>query len=113
MIIDEEVFLEHYGVKGQKWGQRRQRRAQSQVDTLKRVSKGQAKGRDKRVAGSLGVLSKKGAARTLRRLEKKQKVLEMNRTSSNVIRRGSAHVTTALHSLQGVSMKDLNFSQTG
>lgn len=31
MIIDEEVFLEHYGVKGMQWGVRRNRRANSLV----------------------------------------------------------------------------------
>lgn len=35
MIIDEKDYLEHFGVKGMRWGQRKNRSAQGRADRLK------------------------------------------------------------------------------
>lgn len=47
MIIDEAVYLEHHGVKGQRWGVRRKNRSplrKQQIKALKMVGKEAGKG---------------------------------------------------------------------
>lgn len=72
---DEEIdeFLEHSGVKGMKWGVRKTKRQQGQVDRLAKVRDGNATKVDRlRVANRNLVFSAKGADKTLKRSAKFQ-----------------------------------------
>lgn len=113
MIVDEEVyariemdtsgvnkFLEHHGVKGMKWGQRRNRKAQSHIDRIHRVATGTASVKDRtRVAAETGVVTKKGAAQILKRGVK----LQEN------VKKGRGFITNKLLQFQGVSVSQLNY----
>lgn len=48
MIIDEEIYLEHFGVKGMRWGVRKQRRLRKYGDRSKGLTKQQKQNRRQR-----------------------------------------------------------------
>jgi hypothetical protein len=105
-------FLEHYGVKGQKWGIRRRRIAKQQkrIDRLRRVEVGKGSKTDKFIAGYaqvplqnliLGKGLKGGAARTLNKTrDTKTKILNGERKTQDLLNRAL-----------GVNVRDLDFSK--
>lgn len=76
--LQTDLFLEHYGVKGQRWGVRSTKRIQKRLDRTKRVRDGSASTSDKvKTAYVQGVYTQKGAARVLKRGAKYQmKIVE-------------------------------------
>lgn len=47
MILEEDVYLEHVGVKGMKWGTRRTEWKQNQLESFRRVAEGKGSTPDK------------------------------------------------------------------
>lgn len=115
MIIDEELynFLEHHGVKGMKWGQRKsmsldsrspryQKRVAKQqklLDRMRRVAAGNASRGDKFIVGAfrttianqvLGKGLQGGTARQLGQLQKEQdKINAGKRKTSDILKRSA------------------------
>lgn len=100
MIINEEVYLEHFGVKGMHWGVRGTRRAQKRIDRTHRIATGKASLLD-RALGS--ALTKKGASRQLQR----------GANAQAKINSGKKKATNALATVSGVKIKELNFHAKG
>lgn len=115
LIIGEDYFLEHYGKKGMKWGQRRaaQRakitaRTQKRLDSTRRVAAGKGSKTDKFVQSMfrvpvadliLGKGVKGGSQRLLKRHQKIQtRVLA-----------GEAKTREVLSNALGLRYRDLNF----
>lgn len=106
-ILQEDVdFLEHYGVKGMRWGVRKKetgqnfvtRGIQKRVDRTQKIADGTATKRDKVVSAlDTTIVTKKGAARSLRRLKAFQKQVED----------GDARVQNMLLRMQGVNVSAL------
>lgn len=63
VCVDDE-FLQHYGKKGMKWGQRQTAKAQGRIDRTHRLATGTGSTRDKLLRGQL---TKKGSAKALQR----------------------------------------------
>lgn len=102
MMYDTErqEYLEHYGVKGMRWGVRSTRRLQKRLDRTKRVRDGSATTGDKlKTAYVQGVYTQKGAARVLKRGAKYQaKIVE-----------GDKKVREMLLLAGGIRIRDLNY----
>lgn len=67
MIIEEDDFLEHHGVKGMRWGQRhakRVARVQKRIDRTQRLATGKASFKDRALGSSF---TAKGAQKQLQR----------------------------------------------
>jgi len=104
MIIEEDVheFLEHHGVKGQKWGVRKDRhtqkveRQQARIDRLKRIATGTKRPGDFYKSGGA---TKGYAEATLDRALRDQQAFA----------RGERKVRNFLYKLQGVDYAELNF----
>lgn len=47
MILEEDAYLEHVGVKGMKWGTRRTKWKQNQIESFRRVAEGKGSTPDK------------------------------------------------------------------
>ena len=101
MLMDESVYLAHYGKKGMKWGVRRANkntaRLQKRIDRTSRIAKGNASVGD-RLLGS--AITKKGADRQLQRYANNQAKLS---------REGKHRVSKKLLQMQGVKYKELNY----
>lgn len=94
--------LEHFGVKGQKWGVRRTRGIQGHIDRVAKVRDRTATGKERaRVALTSGIVSSKGAGRALRR----------GATLQKTINDGDAFATDVLTRLQGIRVRDLDYRQ--
>lgn len=137
MIVDEEVYLEHYGVQGMKWGVRREAN-KTNVATLraKGLTRRQAKNTNRaqnsidkqRMAAS----GRQGKVHVLKQLRNRaasnqmlnlstivkhplstqkaaQLQLEKNKVTQAKIANGQKRVKSRLLKMQGVSIKDLNF----
>lgn len=106
MIIETDMaqdeFLEHYGVKGMKWGVRRTRRIQGHIDRVAKVRDGTATtGERIRVATASGIVRQKGAERVLKR-------------ASNIQTRmlaGKHKAMRILLAAEGIRVVDLNYHQ--
>lgn len=115
LILGEDYFLEHYGKKGMKWGQRKAARrvkqtarVQKRFDVARRVAAGKGSKTDKFVQSMfrvpvadmvLGKGVKGGSQRVLRRHQKIQtKVLA-----------GKAKSREILGNAFGIRYRDLNF----
>lgn len=76
MISDEEVqdFLEHYGVKGMRWGERRAARKAGHIDRLTRLANKEPLTRKEKnqVYRKFGITGNKQAERQLQILQKRQ-----------------------------------------
>lgn len=102
MNINEEIYLEHFGVKGQKWGVRKTRKVQNALDRTNRIAKGKASPSDKILIGlTSGRVTKKSAARGLRRGAALQKR----------INDGDSKVQEILLKATGIRIKELNYHQ--
>lgn len=101
MILDEAVYLEHYGKKGMRWGKRGTARAQRTLDRLDRVSKGTGSTSDKLKTTGLAGDTKTRAKKALLRGSKLQ----------TKINNGERKTSELLFKLQGVRIKDLNYYQ--
>lgn len=96
----DDYFLEHYGVKGMKWGVRRTRRIQKSIDRTKRIADGTASVKD-RVLGS--AITKKGAQRQLQRGANNQaKMLAGKRKTSSLMAKA-----------YGIKVQDLDYGVKG
>lgn len=81
--MEVQEFLEHHGIKGQKWGVRRTRfsnwqtkRAQNQINRLDRIATGKAKEGDKfKAARQNLVFTQKSAQKVLNRTKRNQDAL--------------------------------------
>lgn len=94
------LFLEHYGVKGMRWGHRSTQRIQKRLDRTKRVRDGSATKADKlKTAYVQGIYTQKGAERVLLRGAKYQaKIVD-----------GNKKVREMLLLVGGVRIRDLNY----
>lgn len=102
MIVDESVYLEHYGKSGMKWGQRKTNKIQKQIDRVSNVATGNASKSEKlRVAIRTGNLNQKQAEKSLIRSASVQKK----------VKDGDAAVTNVLLKFSGIKIKDLNYHQ--
>ncbi len=101
MVVDEDIYLEHFGVKGMKWGIRRTSRLQRDIDVMKKVADGTASNKEARRVG-LGNSSraKKSAANSIRR----------GASLQEKINKGERGVTNALLKASGIRMQDLDYS---
>lgn len=101
-LYEEErsAHLEHFGVKGMKWGQRNNKRIQKRLDRTKRVRDGSASTKDKVATAYIqGVYTKKGAARVLDRGARQQaKILDGKKKASDLMLR-----------FGGINVRDLNY----
>lgn len=98
-----EQFLAHHGVKGQKWGVRKQRRIQGVIDRQYRLATKKATFGDRlRLANYPGVFTQKGALRNLKRGADLQASLK----------RGDAFAGQFLTKKGRNTIKDLNYHQT-
>ncbi len=106
MDTDQEVeaFLEHVGVKGMKWGQRRQAKAQGRINAVKKVASGSPTKKDSRVAAQIGA----GGLTKSRREKKAKKILADTANAQNKIKAGKMKTFEMLNKLAGVSIADLN-----
>lgn len=101
-LQEDLEFLEHYGVKGQKWGTRRTRRVQGHLDRVAKVRDGTAsKGEKVRVGLASGIVTSKGASRALKR----------GAMVKSMVDDGEARATDLLLKLQGIRISDLDYSQ--
>lgn len=99
MIVDEEVYLQHYGKKGMRWGQRRTARVQRHLDAVSRVAERTASKKDRLRVGLL--TTQKGATKGLARSAKFQSKINDGKLKSVEI----------LLKAQGIRIKDLNYHQ--
>lgn len=98
-----EEFLAHYGVQGQKWGVRKQRRIQRTLDRQYRLATKNATIGDRlRLVNSAGVFTQKGALRNLKRGADLQASLK----------RGDSFAGQFLTKKGRNTVKDLNYHQT-
>lgn len=107
MIVDEEVYLEHHGVKGMRWGKRGTKREQKNIDMYKRVAEGKGSGKDalnvalRSSPFNLGAEGLAGAA---------AKELNKGKRLQDKINAGEAKVTNILNVAAGVKIKNLDYS---
>jgi hypothetical protein len=118
VILEEDpvfTFLEHHGVKGQKWGVRRKqarigrqiKRQQRSVDVLRRVAEGKGRFRDKAAVGlqtSLLDLVNEGNLQGVAqdRLDRQQRI-------QKDISRGKRKVRALLLKSYGIHVSELNY----
>lgn len=118
--MDVEEFLEHHGVKGQRWGIRNIRdannaRRQAHLDRLSRIASGNATTRDRRVVrrkfGSIST-TKHGAKRKLHVLERRKKnraaVVGFSKAHPFIIAAGAAGISAILARNGTVSVAQAN-----
>ncbi len=138
MEIDVNEFLEHYGVQGMKWGQRRASNKASVASLRsKGLSKRQAKGttryQNKVDAQRMTAMGRQGKVNALKQLQNRgtsntmlspstilrnplsskkaaKNQLEKNKVLQQKIGRGEKKVTATLIKLGGVSIKDINYN---
>ncbi len=103
MILDEEVYLEHYGKKGMRWGKRGTRRVQKIIDRTSRIAEGNASTKDKLLGVNRGVFTQKGANR----------VLQRGANNQAKINAGKYKVSNALTVAGGVKIKNLDYHKKG
>lgn len=109
MIIDEEAYLEHHGVKGQKWGVRNNKRFQKQQDRIRRVASGTGSKADKLIVGSFRVpIFRLVTGKGLRGGAQKQ--LEAQEKRKKKIQAGHKKVEDLILRSQGVNVRDIDFS---
>lgn len=105
----DEHFLEHYGVKGMKWGQRRHLNIQKRIDMQRRVATGTGSRGDKLASGYNAInanpisVVKRGFSGTAER--NVMKAAELQTKVAN----GEAKVTKMLLKLSGVKIEKLNY----
>lgn len=103
MILDDEVYLEHYGKKGMRWGKRGTARVQKIVDRNTRIAGGTASAKDRVLGANRGTFTKKGAARQLQRAANNQAKVNA----------GKLKVTNAMAVLGGVKIKNVKYPVKG
>lgn len=102
MISDKDVdaFIEHYGVKGMRWGVRGTRRVQKRLDRANRLLEGKGSVKDHILRPAF---TKKGINRQLQRgADDQAKILA-----------GKKKVGNAIAVASGVRIKDLNYGRKG
>lgn len=110
MNVDQ--FLEHHGVKGQKWGVRKTRRIHNQqvrVDRFRRAEAGKATGTDKFILSMFRIpvvtlVSEGGVSGA------SEAILNRERRRKQKIVAGEAKVRDILLRAQGVDVRTLNFA---
>lgn len=106
MIIDEEEYLEHYGVKGMKWGVRRNRRAES----LARVGRGEGtKGEKLKALGSVSVVDLV-AGKGIKGAAKRRSDAQLERNKR--VQSGKANIRDKMSYYGGTRIQDLAPSKT-
>jgi len=111
VIIDESTYLEHFGKKGMKWGVRQTRKAQGRVDQFKRVAEGKGTGRDRRaVKAQTNFRDRKKSKGGIENAAKKR--LDSLANSQAKMAVGKNKVSNMLMKLEGINMKDLDFSHS-
>ncbi len=112
MIIDEDEFLEHYGKKGMKWGERRTARFQTKkLDPARRVASGTGSKRDQRLARYetrtiMDVVRRRSVQETSRR------ALDQTAALQTRIAAGERRVTGFLINSGGINIANLDYSYT-
>jgi hypothetical protein len=107
MIMNEANYLEHHGVKGMKWGQRKTARIQTILDRHQRIAEGIASRHDKLLGVNRFIFTKKGASRTLQRGANNQAKLNAKLDA------GKLGVQKVLFKNQVARMKVLDFHKQG
>lgn len=125
-------FLEHFGVKGMKWGVTRQKaavekakersknpdrlgnrnndKAQKRINRVRRVASGKASKTDKLVASLLKVPIQDLAVAKGNLREASQITLERQKKTQNKIISGKKRTTDILYRFSGNDIRELNFS---
>jgi hypothetical protein len=98
--IEIEEFLEHHGVKGQRWGVRGTRRVQKRLDRAQRLATGKGSVKDQLLRSAF---TKKGLNRQLQRGADHQAKVNA----------GKRRIRNRLDIMAGVRVKDLNFHKKG
>lgn len=141
MIIDEAVYLEHYGVQGMKWGVRRRMnkasvanlrgkglsrrqakntvRYQNRVDAMKMAATGRrGKTSIYKQLNNRAIANQQLSFRAAIKGRGKIKAasaaqLKMNQTMQAKVLAGKKPVTSALLKVGGISIKNINYSTAG
>lgn len=104
MIIAEEEYLEHHGVKGMKWGSRRNKRAQKRINVTKKAARGEKlSGKEKSLVGLRFFRKQKTTTVALKRLKSAQELKD--KVSS-----GKGKTADILLKARGVNIRDLNYN---
>lgn len=106
MIIDDDVYLEHYGKKGMKWGSRRNARVQNRLDLINKVATGTATKKESRKVGGLV-----GTNQSTRKQNRAAKGLAKGASLQSKINSGKAKSADILLKAHGINIKDLNYHQ--
>jgi hypothetical protein len=114
MIVNEELYLEHYGKTGMKWGSRKTKKAQRGIDIVRRVASGTGTTSDVNAAIKTGLLSEKkifdkhkGNASSAAR-----EALDRQKRVQSSIKKGKSKSVEILSKTQGINIKELNYSYT-
>jgi hypothetical protein len=98
--VEIEEFLEHFGVKGMRWGVRGTRRVQKRLDRANRILEGKGSLKDNLLRSAF---TKKGINRQLQRgADDQAKILA-----------GKKRVSNALATASGIKIKNLDYGRKG
>lgn len=108
MIIDEQVYLDHSGVKGMKWGVRRTKNEQKHIDSIRRVAEGGGNKRDKlgvHLIGNPYVIGAHGLSKAAAR------ILDKNQDYQKKVALGKYKTTESLNKgILGFRASEINYS---